>query len=162
MQIVTRAGWDMSPAQGSTWKLELIKTKPRTTIPLGDEELKRDIVGPASYSTFDNLQGIENRNFRSQSGDGVVIELSNHEMFKEFGTPKGMDGFAKPAQQWASGFEKRLEANMAALASSLQTKLILPAGNVFEFKSLNTDSEGHVYSLITYKTQKVSQFTPGQ
>lgn len=38
------------------------------------------------------------------------------------------------------------------------SKLILPAGNVFEFKSLNTDSEGHVYTLITYKdTDKLSQ-----
>jgi len=92
---------------------------------------------------------------KSRNEDGVVIDLSNHEMFKEFGTSKGMDKFAQPAKQWASDFESRLEANMAALASSLQTKLILPAGNVFEFKSLNTDAKGHVYSMISYKTGSV-------
>ncbi|EGO53343.1 hypothetical protein NEUTE1DRAFT_126670 [Neurospora tetrasperma FGSC 2508] len=158
VQITTRAGFDMHPA-GDTWKLNLIKDKPRTTIPLGDEELPRQTIGPETYSTFENIGGVEkmrNLNERSKE-DGVIVELSNHEMFKEFGTPKGMDGFAKPAHQWASGFESSLEASMAALASSLQTKLILPAGNVFEFKSLNTDSEGHVYSLITYKKAKVSQ-----
>ncbi|CCC14339.1 hypothetical protein SMACR_08926 [Sordaria macrospora] len=115
-----------------------------------------DVYNDTTHETqsgHEKMTSLSNR----RKEDGVIVELSNHEMFKEFGTPKGMDGFAKPAHQWASGFERSLEANMAALASSLQTKLILPAGNVFEFKSLNTDSDGHVYSLITYKNQKVSQ-----
>lgn len=148
----------MHPA-GDSWKLNLIKEKPRTTIPLGGEELPRQKIGPETYGTFENIVGHEKMTSLSnrRKEDGVIVELSNHEMFKEFGTPKGMDGFAKPAHQWASAFERSIEANMAALASSLQTKLILPAGNVFEFKSLNTDSDGHVYSLITYKKQKVSQ-----
>ena len=164
VKISTRAGFDMSPA-GKTWKLDLINAKPRTTIPLGAEELPRKTIGPQTYSTFENMAGVQKlQSMNEQSkDDGVVIELSNHEMFKEFGTGKGMDKFAEPAKQWASDFESRLEASMAALASSLQTKLILPAGNVFEFKSLNTDSEGHVYTLITYKmTDEISQIIPGQ
>jgi len=57
VQIITRTGFDMSPA-GNTWRLNLVKEKPRTTIPLSAEELKRDVVGPLSYSTFENLAGV--------------------------------------------------------------------------------------------------------
>ncbi|PSR81475.1 hypothetical protein BD289DRAFT_40162 [Coniella lustricola] len=150
--ISVKAGFDLGPAEDS-WKLETIKTAPRTTIPLGHETMKRQILGPTSYSTLENIGSVEKlRNLSERMNeDGVIIELSNHAMFKEFGTSKGMDNFAQPATQWAEGFENTLESNMAALASSLATKLILPAGNVFEFKSLNTDSQGHVYTLITYK-----------
>ncbi|KAF4339115.1 hypothetical protein FBEOM_6933 [Fusarium beomiforme] len=131
-----------------SWKLELFKTKPRTTVPIDSEELPRQVIGPDTYSTLENTGLVEKQSNLSQrmSGDGVIMELTNH------GTSKGMELFAKPAQQWVSVLETNLKDNMAALASSLSTKLILPAGNVFEFKSLNTDWDGHVYSLITYKT----------
>ncbi|EEU33900.1 uncharacterized protein NECHADRAFT_55608 [Fusarium vanettenii 77-13-4] len=153
IQIVTKVGFDMSPA-GDTWSLALEKDKSRTTVPIGSEELPKQVNPPVSFTTLENIIGEQKMTDLSKrmKGDGVIIDLENHDMFKEFGTSKGMDRFAKPANQWASNFESRMESNMAALASSLMTKLILPAGNVFEFKSLNTDDEGHVYSLISYKT----------
>lgn len=153
VQIVTKAGFDMGPA-ADTWKLSLDTDKSRTTVPIGSQEFPRQVIPPATFSTLENIMEVQKMDDLSNrmTEDGVIIDLKNHEMFQEFGTSKGMDRFAKPANQWASSFETRLESNMAALASSLMTKLILPAGNVFEFKSLNTDDEGHVYSLISYKT----------
>lgn len=149
----------MIPA-ADAWKLQVVETKPRTTVPIGDEEMQPKVLGPRDYTTFQNMfMDTESDGFGSHEEDGVVIELANHELFKEFGTSKGMDGFAKPAKQWASGFEKILESRVAALASSLASKLILPAGEIYEFKSLNTDKDGHVYSLLSYKTStSVSQF----
>ncbi|XP_014550204.1 hypothetical protein COCVIDRAFT_71735, partial [Bipolaris victoriae FI3] len=143
IQIVTKAGFDLSPAS-DTWSLTLDQDKSRTTVPIGAEELPRQVNPPVSFTTLENIMEVQKMVDLSKrmQGDGVIIDLENHDMFKEFGTSKGMDGFAKPANQWASSFESRLETTMAALASSLMTKLILPAGNVFEFKSLNTDTEG--------------------
>ncbi|KAI8710946.1 hypothetical protein NCS52_01523500 [Fusarium sp. LHS14.1] len=138
IQIVTKVGFDMSPA-GDTWSLALEKDRSRTTVPIGSEELPKQVNPPVSFTTLENIIGEQKMTDLSRriKGYGVIIDLENHDMFKEFGTSKGMDRFAKPANQWASNFESRLESNMAALASSLMTKLILPAGNVFEFKSLS-------------------------
>jgi hypothetical protein len=93
--------------------------------------------------------------------DGVVITLYNHEMWQQFGEPLQMSKFESCAKAWAGALENQIEANIAALAGSLQTKLILPAGNVFEFKSLNVDDKGHVYSLITYKTPTETEILQG-
>jgi hypothetical protein len=141
IELQSRVGFDMAPALDS-WNLSLNKDKNRTTVPIGAGELPRRVI------TNGKVEQIGEQTIK----DGVVIELTDLAMFSQYGTPKGMDRFAKPANQWASNLETKLEEDMAALASTLQTKLILPAGNVFEFKSLNMDDEGHVYSLITYKT----------
>jgi hypothetical protein len=141
IEVQSRVGFDMAPTLDS-WSLSLNKDESRTTVPIGAAELPRRVI----------TNGKEEQFGKQTTKDGVIIKLTDLAMFSQYGTPKGMDSFAKPANQWASNFETKLEENMAALASTLQTKLILPAGNVFEFKSLNMDDEGHVYSLITYKT----------
>lgn len=163
IDINAKIGLDMIPA-ADAWKLQVVESKPRTTVPIGDEEMQPQVLGPRDCTTFENMfMDTESYGFDRKDEDGVLIQLANHELFKQFGTSKGMDGFAKPfakpAKQWAFGFEKVLESHMATLASSLASKVILPAGEIYEFKSLNTDEHGHVYSLLSYKTStSVSQF----
>lgn len=158
VDIVARAGFDMTAA-GKTWKLKPAES--RTTIPNGSKSMKLTTVGPATYDTLENIMAENKESLPERNGDGVIIQLSNHEMFKQYGTALGMEHFAAAGKQWASDLEKQIEANMAKLADSLMTKLILPAGNVFEFKTLNADDHGHVYSLINYKTPtELSQQKP--
>lgn len=159
IDINAKIGLDMIPA-ADAWKLQVVESKPRTTVPIGNEEMQPQVLGPRECTTLENMfMDTESYGVDRQDEDGVVIQLANHELFKQFGTSKGMDGFAKPAKQWASGFEKVLESHIATLASSLASKVILPAGEIYEFKSLNTDEHGHVHSLLSYKTlTNVSQF----
>ncbi|KAJ7018521.1 hypothetical protein C8F04DRAFT_1277619 [Mycena alexandri] len=48
------------------------------------------------------------------------------------------------SQSWSDNITKGLKA--------LNTKVIMPAGDVFEFKGLDTDTEGNVYTHLTYKS----------
>lgn len=50
------------------------------------------------------------------------------------------------------GVTGKLKKAVTGLADSLSTTVIMPAGDVFMFKGLNTDAQGNVYSGITYST----------
>jgi hypothetical protein len=51
---------------------------------------------------------------------------------------------------------------LADVYKTLQTKIIMPAGNVFQFKGLNVDGQGNVYCPVDYSSVlKGEHFTVG-
>lgn len=89
--------------------------------------------------------------------DGVIIRILNHEKFGAINAGVGMESFVEGATMWASALEKDYTDTLGELASTLRSRLILPAGDVFEYKGLDVDDAGHAYALITYKTPMKSE-----
>ena len=59
----------------------------------------------------------------------------------------------------AVGASEDLKNAVTGLANSLSTTVIMPAGDIFMFKGLNTDPQGNVYSGITYSTPSGGEVT---
>ena len=55
-------------------------------------------------------------------------------------------------RRFAVGASEDLKKAVTGLADSLSTTVVMPAGDIFMFKGLNTDPQGNVYSGITYST----------
>ena len=53
---------------------------------------------------------------------------------------------------------KELADNISNGLDGMSTKIIMPAGDVFLFDGLNTDSKGNLYSGITYSTISSDEF----
>ena len=60
---------------------------------------------------------------------------------------------------FAVGASEDLKGTVTGLADSLSTTVMMPAGDVFLFKGLNTDPQGNVYSGITYSTPSGGEVT---
>ena len=61
--------------------------------------------------------------------------------------------FARSSRSWCKDWTGQTQASVGKLSEGLHTKLILPAGNGFEFKGLNVNDRVHAYTTISYKTQ---------
>lgn len=46
----------------------------------------------------------------------------------------------------------RIDDKLQNIFSGLKTTVILPAGNVFTFKGINTDNDGNLHTSINYRT----------
>ncbi|KAL2669888.1 hypothetical protein Neosp_015185 [[Neocosmospora] mangrovei] len=120
--------FDMSPA-GDTWSLALERDKSRTTVPIGSEELPKQVNPPVSFTVLENIIGEQKMTDLSKrmKGDAVIIDLENHDMFKEFGTSKG-DGPLLQACQ-PVGFELRVSSGAKhGCACELFDDQVDPAG----------------------------------
>ena len=60
---------------------------------------------------------------------------------------------------FAVGASEDLKRAVTGLADSLSTTVIMPAGDIFMFKGLNTDPQGNVFSGITYSTPSGGEVT---
>lgn len=153
MKIKARIGFDLTPA-GSSWVLKQSDSSDRTTLPASGSKFDPEVLGPVEYTFEENLASAQKELPAPTrvTGDGMKIELINHEMWKQFGETMEMEKFKDVAAAWGGEAVKKTQDTVDALTKGLQNTLILPAGNVFEFKQLNADPRGHVYTLVTYKT----------
>ena len=162
VKVKAKLGFDLTPT-GSSWALTSSSDIKRSTFPTSGSPFDYEVLGPVDYSLEENLSSVHKKLPEPQrvTGDGMIIELANYEMFKQFGDELEMEKFKNVAAAWGNNLVQQIQAAVDALTEGLQNTLILPAGDVFEFKQLNTDPSGHAYTLITYKTpSRLEQVTP--
>jgi len=81
-----------------------------------------------------------------------------------FGTFGGTGAGAMLNQMgdWNSADVGDINDRLAEVYKSLQSKIIMPAGNVFQFKGFNVDGQGNVYCPVDYSSiSSGEQFTVG-
>lgn len=117
-----------------------------SNLPQDENGIKPDVRGP---------EGVTNCltwNIRDADEWGTFIFLSNHNTFTWAGQPAEMDKF-KNAAFAANGKDFRtVDDKLQNIFNGLKTTVILPAGNVFAFKGINTDRDGNLCTSVNYRT----------
>ncbi|KAF2133763.1 hypothetical protein P153DRAFT_380945 [Dothidotthia symphoricarpi CBS 119687] len=131
-----KIGYTLSPGQGGIWSMS--KDNDRTTFP--------GKTAPAKVIDCTNDSSEPWKNF---SGDGFNLYSQKFDVAKERDMPNELLEIAK---DWYGNQNLEIENAVENVLKSIKNAVIMPAGNVLQFKGLDCDEEGNVYSTVDYQT----------
>ncbi|KAI1169837.1 hypothetical protein F4777DRAFT_595907 [Nemania sp. FL0916] len=144
-----RLGFNLLPGAGGTFIVEADPS--RTTFPQ-DANAISPVVETVGEGTGDSWsRDIHGHQY------GTYIYLQNHNTFENFGQQGEMDKFKKAAFAANGRDFSNIDDKLQNIFSGLKTTVILPAGNVFTFKGINTDKDGNLHTSVNYRSVSKAQ-----
>jgi hypothetical protein len=82
--------------------------------------------------------------------DAGVYSWGDREGFFSISGNTGLDQNLGLIKGWTDPDVEKIAASLQSVLSQLNTRIMMPAGNVFSFKGMNFDGQGNLYGGITY------------
>jgi hypothetical protein len=124
---------NLTPGAVGTWNIEIDKPMSKNLFKEGQPLSWDSVPKEELYGNFSNF------------------EL--HHKFESLGTTSRNKKFQQALTGWSTSTKEIFQQNLSNAFAGLGGTIIMPAGDVFTFAGLDSDSAGNVYAQVNYANE---------